>query len=287
MIEYPRYTRLPEEYIQSKILEFLKEDAPNGDITSELTIDSDASSTALIINEEDTVFAGQQIIKNCFWNDCLMELNVNDGDYIEKGTIIAKIIASSKYLLLRERVLLNILQRLCGITNLTRQFVNKAYKYKVKILDTRKTTPGLRLFEKYAVACGGGYNHRLDLSSGILIKDNHIKSAGSIKNALNRIKRANPQFKIELEVENLEQIYESMEIGVDGFLLDNMPADTIKQAVELIRSYPDGKDIFIESSGNITIENIDEYLTTGVNAISIGALTHSIKSIKLHMEFEY
>lgn len=286
MIEYPRYTRLPDEYLKVKLNQFLKEDAPNGDLTSMLTIPDEANSTALIINEENAVFAGQQIIKASFWDDCLMEINVNDGDFIPKGNVISKIIGKSKYILLRERVVLNLLQRLCAIATETRKYVEKANPYNVKILDTRKTTPGLRLFEKYAVACGGGYNHRLDLSSGILIKDNHIKAAGSVSNALNMIKSHNPQFKIEIEVETTEQIREAMEFGVDGFLLDNMTPEKLLKAVELIRSYPKGEDIFIEASGGITLDNIDAYLNTGINAISVGALTHSIKSIKIHMEFE-
>ncbi len=286
MIEYPRYTRIPEEYIKEKLNQFLREDSPHGDLTSMLTIPDEMNSTALIICEEHTVFVGQQIIKTCFWDDCLMEINVNDGDFIENGTVIAKIIGKSKYLLLRERVILNLLQRLCGIATETSKYVAKANKFKVKILDTRKTTPGIRLFEKYAVACGGGYNHRLDLSSGILIKDNHIKAAGSISKALNMVKSYNPQFKIEIEAEDIEQIKEAMKFGVDGFLLDNMLPENLIKAVELIRSYPNGKDIFIEASGGITLENVDAYLNTGINAISVGALTHSVKSIKIHMEFE-
>ena len=157
--------------------------------------------------------------------------------------------------------------------------------YNVKILDTRKTTPGLRLLEKYAVACGGCYNHRMNLSEGILIKDNHIVAAGSIKNAVTKIRKKNFNLAIELEVDNINQIKQGLRLGVKAFLLDNMDPVKIMEAISIIREFPYGNEIFIEASGGITIDNIQGYLETGVNAISIGALTHQIKSKDIRLEF--
>ena len=155
----------------------------------------------------------------------------------------------------------------------------------VKILDTRKTTPGLRIFEKYAVTAGGGYNHRLDLSSGILIKDNHIKAAVGVAKAIEKIKRMNYKLPIEIEAENLKQIKEGLKAGVEGFLLDNMKPEKIINCVKFIRSQPGGRDIFIEASGGITLKTLKGYVITGVNAISVGALTHSAKATNIHIEF--
>ena len=185
-----------------------------------------------------------------------------------------------------ERVMLNLIQRLCGIASLSRKYVQLAHSYDVKILDTRKTTPGLRLFEKYAIAIGGAYNHRLNLSEGILIKDNHISSAGSVSDALKTMKRSNLHLPVELEVDNFDQIREALIIGVDGFLLDNMSPNSIKEAVSIIRNSERGEDIFIEASGGITDKNIVSYLDTGIDAISIGAMTHSATNKDIRLEFK-
>lgn len=286
MIEYPRYLSLPKDYIKSKIKEFLAEDAPRGDITSS-AIFKDENVKAYIEAEEDLIFAGKDILE-CFFADKFanIEILVVDGEKIQKGGIIAKIKGSAFSILIRERVLLNLLQRLCGIATLTSKYVAIAEPYGVKILDTRKTTPGLRLFEKYAVACGGGYNHRLNLSSGILIKDNHIKTAGSVTKAINLLKTLDYGLPIELEVDTFEQIHEGLQAGADGFLLDNMPPSKVKKAVEIIRKSQNGDNIFIEASGGINLDNLKDYVDTGINAVSVGALTHSIKSANIHIEFE-
>lgn len=286
MIEYPRYLSLPKDFIKNKVKEFLAEDAPRGDITSS-AIFKNETVEAYIEVEEDLVFAGRDILE-CFFTDkyANIEVFVFDGEKIKKGSIIAKIKGSAFSILIRERVLLNLLQRLCGIATLTSKYVAIAQPYGVKILDTRKTTPGLRLFEKYAVACGGGYNHRLNLSSGILIKDNHIKTAGSVANAVNSIKTLDYGLPIELEVDTFEQINEGLHAGADGFLLDNMSPDKVKKAVELIRKSRNGENIFIEASGGINLDNLKDYVVTGINAVSVGALTHSIKSANIHIEFE-
>ncbi len=286
MIEYKQYRKLPKEYIKKKISEFLKEDIPDIDKTTAGTIPAKAVSTALIIPEEDIVFAGEDIIKIFFGKGFQCKINSKDGEFVKKGEIIASIIGNSGKILSYERVLLNLLQRLCGIATLTREYVKIASPYNVRILDTRKTIPGLRLFEKYAVTVGGGWNHRFDLSSGILIKDNHIQAAGRITNAVKMIKKKHYKLPIELEVENLGQIKEGIKAGVDGFLLDNMSTEKIKNCVTFIRSVPDGKNIFIEASGGITLKTLPEYVRSGIDALSVGALTHSAKAANIHIEFE-
>ncbi len=285
MLEYPQYKTLPSSYLNDKIADFLKEDVPAGDITTLGTIDESNSATTNIEAQDNMIFAGVPILQNMFKDDFQGSIYVQDGEKLINGSLIGKFTGNARKLLAIERVMLNIIQRLCGIATLTSKYAEIAKPYNVKILDTRKTTPGLRLFEKYAVAVGGGYNHRLDLSSGILIKDNHIKAAGSIANAIQRIRQLYPNILVELEVENEMQILEALKCKADGFLLDNMPVvDTIK-SVELIRNSENGDDILIESSGRITLETLGEYVKTGINAISIGALTHSAKSADIHLEF--
>jgi nicotinate-nucleotide pyrophosphorylase (carboxylating) len=284
MITYPRYLTLPDDYIKTKINQFLAEDAPLGDFTSIGTIPVDAKCKAYIESQSNICFAGVSIISAFFDSNTEVKINIKDGDKITSGCIIAEMNGSAREILTKERIILNLIQRLSAIATMTSEYVAIAEPFGVKILDTRKTTPGLRLFEKYAVAVGGGYNHRLDLSSGILIKDNHIASAGSITNALNNIKNLNLSLPVELEVENFEQIMEALEIGVDGFLLDNMPPDMTINAVELIRNHPKGNDMFIESSGGINFVTLPDYVRTGINAVSIGALTHGVKSADIHIE---
>ena len=281
MKSYKQYTNLDEHIIIEKVNAFLKEDLPEGDITTDATILKDAVVEANIVAMENMIFAGEQIIPHCFNADT--KININDGDNIEGNTIIGTITGYAKSILSRERVMLNIIQRLCGIATHTQSYVELADPFNVKILDTRKTTPGMRVFEKYAVKCGGGYNHRFNLSTGILIKDNHIQSAGSISKALEKIDN---QKWIELEVDTIAQVQEGLKNNVDGFLLDNMSPDQIKECVELIRSHPSGNDIFIEASGGMNLSNINPYLNTGIDGISIGALTHQIKSCDIKLEFK-
>ncbi|MBX3044037.1 MAG: carboxylating nicotinate-nucleotide diphosphorylase [Candidatus Kapabacteria bacterium] len=286
MIEYPRFTKLPEKYIKSKIEDFLIEDSPSGDFTSLGTIPKDARCKAYIESQAEICFAGEQIVPAFFGDNSLVSMKICDGAKLHKGSIIAEIEGNASEILTKERIILNLIQRLSAIATLTNEYVQIAKPYNVKILDTRKTTPGLRLFEKYAVAVGGGYNHRLDLSSGILIKDNHIAASGSISNALNNIKKLNKGLPIELEVEDFMQIEEALLIGVDGFLLDNMSPETTFEAVKLIRNSQNGINIFIESSGGINLNTLPEYVKTGINAVSIGALTHGVKSADIHIEIE-
>ncbi len=287
MVLYEQQKSLPKEYIQRKIKEFLEEDMPAGDITTIGTVKESQTVTAIIEAQQDLVFAGELVIPTFFeGNKFNVEMIAKDGDALKNGDLIAKVTGPADEILTLERPMLNLIQRLCGIATQTAKYVAIAKPHGVHILDTRKTTPGLRLFEKYAVACGGGTNHRLDLSAGILIKDNHIAAAGSVGNAVSSAKKKFPDKIVEVEVENFNQIVEAYTAGADAFLLDNMNPETTVRAVELIRETDNGKDLFIESSGGITYETLPGYVITGVNAISIGALTHSVKAADIHVEFE-
>jgi len=285
MISYFQYNTLPSKYIKKNIKAFLNEDMPEGDITTINTVPKKSTITAKIIAAEDMIFSGKKIIEQCFIDFCTVKMNYEDGQQIFINDVIGSIQGPAQIILSRERVMLNLIQRLCGITTISKKYSQLAKPFNIKILDTRKTTPGLRLFEKYAVSIGGAFNHRLNLSEGILIKDNHIVSAGSITNAILTMKQLKIKLPIELEVDNLKQIKEALKIGVDGFLLDNMLPEKIEEAVGLIRKDNNGKDIFIEASGGITLNNINPYLKTGINAISIGALTHHAVSKDIKLDF--
>jgi nicotinate-nucleotide pyrophosphorylase (carboxylating) len=285
LIEYPQHKKLSDEYIIGKITCFLAEDIPNGDITTESITSDNSEITAEIHAVEKFIFAGSEIIPHCFGNKCQVTINHKNGDILSNGDVIGVVIGSAREILSRERVMLNLIQRLCGIATLSHEYAEIANPFNVKILDTRKTTPGLRLFEKYAVAIGGAFNHRLNLSHGILIKDNHIIAAGSVTNAIELARKKGIHLPLELEVDNFDQIHEALKTRVDGFLLDNMKPEIVKSAVSIIRASPNGKDVFIEASGGITLENIHPYLATGINAISIGSLTQQAISKNIRLDF--
>ncbi len=285
MIIYKQLTELPQEYIEHCIAVFLDEDKADSDYTTEYTVPDNMQSTATVEAEDDLVFVGKNIIKAIF-KGCNTEVYAEDGDIIKPGDVIAKIEGNSAYILSRERVMLNLVQRLSGIATSARKYSEAVKAYNVKIFDTRKTTPGLRLFEKYAVKVGGAFNHRLNLETDILIKDNHICAAGGIKQAVqNVLMHKKPDMAVELEVISLEQIEEALPLGIDGFLLDNMRPEMIRRCVELIRLYPGGENIFVEASGGINYDTVIEYAQTGVDGISIGALTHRIVSANIHLIF--
>jgi len=285
LIEYPQHKKLSDEYIIGKINYFLAEDIPNGDITTESTTSDNSEITAEIHAVEKLIFAGSEIIPHCFGEKCQVKINHKNGAMLSNGDVIGVVTGSAREILSRERVMLNLIQRLCGIATLSHEYAEIANPFNVKILDTRKTTPGLRLFEKYAVAIGGAFNHRLNLSHGILIKDNHIIAAGSVTNAIEFARKKGVHLPLELEVDNFDQIHEALKTRVDGFLLDNMKPKAIRSAVSIIRASQNGEDMFIEASGGITLENIYPYLDTGINAISIGALTHQAISKNIRLDF--
>jgi len=271
--------------VVKKIIEHaLAEDIGIGDLTSNLIFkNSNKQVSAGMIFKESGIVAGIELVKMLYLlldPRVEVDLLVTDGERVKKGQVAAKITGEAKIILSGERVALNFLQRMSGIATRTNEYVKAVSGYPVKILDTRKTTPGLRVLEKYAVKVGGGLNHRFALYDGILIKDNHIKAAGSIGNAVEAVKMGSPPgIKIELEVETLEQVKEALDIGVDMILLDNMDIGTLKRAVKMI-----GNKAIKEASGGITLDNVREVAATGVDYISIGELTHSQRALDISLE---
>jgi len=269
-------------FVDNLLLNALNEDVPYGDIYTNPIIKENSTCTVDLIAKDFGVIAGLKIFKRVFelLGSVSIEFFMEDGDVINPGDIIAKIEGDTASILTGERTALNFLQRLSGVATLTKQYVNKLEGTNTKLLDTRKTTPNLRLLEKYAVKIGGGTNHRFNLSDGIMLKDNHISAAGSIKNAVT-LARGNSSFvrKIEVEVENLEMVNEALEAGADIIMLDNMNISMIKEAVKIIN-----KKAVIEASGNINLSNISDIAKTGVDFISVGAITHSAPILDLSMK---
>jgi nicotinate-nucleotide pyrophosphorylase (carboxylating) len=282
---YPQISHLDPAYVLGKISEFRAEDFPSGDLTTNLTGKS-GSGSAAIVSKSDGIFCGVDVLPYCFPETCRVDLTVSDGMELTPGLTLAHIAGPTDALLANERLALNLIQHLCGIATHARSIMSKNIPDGFKVLDTRKTTPGLRMFEKYAVAVGGASNHRLDLSSGILIKDNHIQSAGSLKNA---VTHANASLSngswLELEVDTIEQLQEGLDLGIKAFLLDNMKPDTVKKAVSIVRSRDNGESIFLEASGGINPETIEEYAATGIDAVSMSSLTFGSSPLDISMDF--
>lgn len=264
------------------IKDALLEDIPNEDITTNSIISEDFPSSIELIAKEDGILSGLPVFERVFYLLGNVEITSfkKDGDYISKGDLISKLTGSTKSILSGERVALNLLQRMSGIATLTNRYVRELHGTNTKLLDTRKTTPNLRLLEKYSVKIGGGENHRFNLSDGAMLKDNHIAYAGGIKNAV-KLARMNNSFvrKIEVEVESIDMVKEALEAKADIIMLDNMKKEDMLLAVSLIND-----QALIECSGNVTLENIREYAKTGVHYISVGALTHSYKALDLSMK---
>ena len=269
--------------IDSIITAALKEDIALGDITTDNLIDSSCTAKAFFIAKQPGIIAGMDISKRTFElldGGVEFRKNVEDGATVENGDIIAQIDGNARAMLKGERTALNFLQRLSGIATRTNEFCGKVKDLPVRIVDTRKTTPCLRFLEKYAVKVGGGHNHRFCLSDGVLIKDNHIKAAGGITNAVQLARKNVPHtIKIEVEVEKLEQVKEALECGAEIIMLDNMNSEMMKEAVKLIN-----KRAIVEASGNVSIDNVYDIACTGVDIISIGSLTHSIKAFDISMK---
>ncbi len=259
--------------VDDHLLRSLKEDIPSEDITTQAVMPEPCIGKADLISKQDGILAGIDIFKRVFelLGEVTFETNYKDGDFIYAGTSLASLTADIKVILSGERTALNYLQRMSGIATLTHALASELKGFKTKLLDTRKTTPGMRLFEKYAVKVGGGHNHRFNLSDGILIKDNHINAAGGIRQAVNLAKTYNSFIrKVEVEVENLEMVQEALEAGAEIIMLDNMPLDMVKEAVWLINDRAK-----IECSGNISKSQLRAIAQIGVDYISCGALTHS------------
>lgn len=261
----------------------LQEDITSEDVSTNAVMPTATKGTVELIAKEDGVIAGLDIYARVFTildEKTEIDFHCKDGDEVKKGELMATVTGDIRVLLSGERVALNYLQRMSGIATYSRQVAKLLEGSKVTLLDTRKTTPNCRVFEKYAVRVGGGCNHRYNLSDGVLLKDNHIGAAGSVTKAIQMAKAYAPFVrKIEIEVETLEQVKEAVEAGADIIMLDNMTPEVMKQAVELI----DGR-AQTESSGNITKENIQKIREIGVDFVSSGALTHSAPILDISMK---
>ena len=269
--------------VEQRVAQALAEDAHAGDLTSKATIGENHRSTASFNVRKTGTIAGTlvaaAVLEECGLNN--YEIKVNDGTSVEAGTTLITVEGNTRAILLAERTALNFLSHLSGIASLTSSWVKEVAGTKAKVRDTRKTTPGMRELEKYAVRMGGGANHRMTLSDGALIKDNHIAAAGSVTDAINRVKREFPGVEIEVEVDNLEQLKEALHVGVDIVLLDNMSIEETKAAVELAKHSPTK----LESSGGLTLENANAYASTGVDYLAVGALTHSAPVLDIGLDF--
>jgi nicotinate-nucleotide pyrophosphorylase (carboxylating) len=268
----------------------LAEDIGTGDITSAATVSATQQARGELIAKTPLVLAGIDIFAEVFRlldPTAKAEICCHDGEYLQPGQISARIAASARTLLTGERVALNILQRLCGVATMTRKFVQAVAGTHAEILDTRKTTPGLRAMEKYAVQIGGGRNHRKDLSEAILIKENHIRLAGGVAAALSAAQAAKGNAKwLEIEVTNLEELNAALQYNPDVILLDNMNPALAGEAVVRVRAQDPARKIRTEASGGITIANVRDFAEAGVDWISVGALTHSAPAADLSFEIE-
>jgi len=287
-------TKLSESALQDLIRNALKEDIGSGDITTEFLVPKNEVIKAAIILKEKATVAGLEIARKVFKavnKDIRFEAVSADGSQEKPGKIIAKIQGQAGSILSGERTALNFLSHLSGVATVTRSFVDEVKPYKAKIMDTRKTTPGLRELEKYAVALGGGYNHRMGLWDAVLVKDNHIAvlKAGArginIKDIARLVKEKKPKgMKTDIEVRNLKEFQEVLEIPPDIIMLDNMDISQIKKAVAMRDAQPSRKNVKIEVSGGVRLSNIKAIARAGVDMISIGALTHSAKAVDMSLE---
>ncbi len=274
--------------LDKQLRSFLVEDLEHGDLTTDVIFPdgNHQSATACFKAREPLLACGMAKVASRVFKLLSDEIScrqaVVDGSCHDKGAVLLRVEGPIPALLHGERVALNLVQRLCGVATLVNRYVKEVEGFQVRITDTRKTTPGLRMLEKYAVRCGGGYNHRYSLSDGVLLKDNHIAACGSISKAIHRLQRAIPHtVKIEVECDTLLQVEEALACGVEIIMLDNMAITTIIDAVKLI----DGKAL-IEASGGINLKNVRVIAATGVDIISIGNLTHSAPGVDIGMDWE-
>lgn len=274
--------KLLQSYVDNIITTALSEDINYIDVTTDYLIDDNSVSEAYYIAKDNGVLCGIEIAKRVFEildESIIFDIKIKDGEEVRKGDIIAEMKGSTKNLLKGERTALNLLQHLSGIASATNRCVKLVEGTNARITDTRKTLPGLRALQKYAVTVGGGKNHRFNLSDGAMLKDNHIDAGGGITNAINALRgKIGHMVKIEVEVRNLDELREALDARADIIMLDNMSYADMKKAVEIT----DGRAL-LEASGNVTEENIRETAETGVDIISLGALTHSVKCFDISM----
>jgi nicotinate-nucleotide pyrophosphorylase (carboxylating) len=270
--------------------QYLEEDIGTADITTLAIVPADRSATGHFVAKAPLVLAGVEIAVQVFalLDEAIdVEFLHRDGDLVSTGRPLARLRGRARALLTGERVATNLLQRLSGIATLTRRFVDAVRGTGASILDTRKTTPGLRTFEKYAVRVGGGLNHRMRLDEAILIKDNHIRIAGSVRAAVEACRSAAPPgMRVEVEVTTLPELEEALRAGVDAVLLDNMSTQMVETAVRRVRAASPDRRVLVEVSGGITLQNVRQFAAAGPDWISIGALTHSAPAVDMSFEID-
>ncbi|MCI5195607.1 MAG: carboxylating nicotinate-nucleotide diphosphorylase [Candidatus Electrothrix sp. AW5] len=272
--------------LDKQLRNFLQEDLEHGDITTNAIFADQETATVVLQAREPLIATGiEQVAARVFRlldDRITYSQPIADGQRVDSDDVLMTINGPVHSLLRGERVALNLVQRLCGIATLTRQYVNAVQGLTVSIVDTRKTTPGLRMLEKYAVRVGGGKNHRYSLSDGVLIKDNHIAACGSIRQAVEKVRAAVPHtIAIEVETDTLEQVQECLECGVQIIMLDNMELATMRQAVTMING-----QALVEASGGITLSTVWGIAQTGVDIISVGALTHSVSACDIGLDWQ-
>ena len=277
------------ENLINKLLDLgIEEDINTGDVTTESIIPESMNAVATMTAKQEGVVSGIEIVKmvyDCFQDDVVFTPYFKDGDFVKKGEVILKIEATYPTLLKGERLSLNLFQRMSGIATETAKYVRELEGTGTELLDTRKTAPGMRVIDKLAVKHGGGTNHRMGLYDMAMIKDNHIKMAGGIPKAVEQVRaKIDPSIKIEVETTNLVEVKQAIEAGADIIMLDNMSNDAMKEAVEVIKA--SGKGIKTEASGNMSIPRLIEVAATGVDYISVGALTHTVKAMDISMNIQ-
>lgn len=272
-------------YVEDVIKSALKEDINYLDVTTDYLIDENATTTARFVAKSDGVLCGLEVALTVFkmLDDTItFEILKKDGDKLNKGDIICRMSGNTRALLKGERTALNLIQHMSGIATATNKCVELVKGTNASVVDTRKTLPGLRALQKYAVTCGGGKNHRYNLSDAAMLKDNHIDAYGSITNAVNALRqKAGHMLKIEVETRSLDDLREALAVGADVIMLDNMDCPTMAEAVKI-----NAGRAKLEASGNITLDNIAEVAKTGVDIISLGALTHSVKAFDISMRID-
>ncbi|MCU6710788.1 carboxylating nicotinate-nucleotide diphosphorylase [Paenibacillus sp. J5C_2022] len=275
-----------QQQLRKQIKSWLEEDIGSGDVTAETTIPASARSTAIIHMKDNGLAAGIPVARLVFQAvdpTLVFNAHVADGDKVSYGTVLAEVEGSTRSLLMGERLALNLLQRLSGIATKTSAYVDALQGVPARLVDTRKTTPGLRMLEKYAVRVGGGYNHRFGLYDAVMIKDNHIKGAGGISAAVEAAREGIPHtMKIEVETESLSQVEEALASGADIIMLDNMTPELMKRAVTYIKER--APHIMTEASGGVTLETIHAIASTGVDVISVGGLTYSVPALDISLD---
>ncbi|MEY3282498.1 MAG: carboxylating nicotinate-nucleotide diphosphorylase [Acidobacteriota bacterium] len=278
------------DFIYDCVASALDEDLGRGDITSRAVVRSGSKARGSFMAKQDLILAGLEVADAAFTSfDPYLQIEsmAGDGEELPAGRVFARISGDAQTLLAAERVALNFLQRLSGIATLTRRYVEAVSGTSARIVDTRKTTPGLRLLEKYAVTVGGGTNHRLGLDDGVLIKDNHLAMAGGVVEAVERARQlCGHLHKIEVEVATLEQVREALTARADILLLDNMSPEMVRDAVGIVRAHPTGQTTITEASGGINLGNVRQYAEAGVDLISIGALTHSAPAVDISFKIK-